>query len=136
MGYMAIHAAHAQARQVEQEEEEMTTYSQDDLDNDWEFKIIRSISRTFQDPEVLKQVLEDEARAGWQLVEKFDDQRVRLKRPKSARERDELLPRGVDPYRTQYGWSEGKLVVVVLAAVFACVILGVILVAGLSFLSG
>ena len=37
------------------------------------------------------------------MVEKFDDSRIRFKRPRNARDQDAYLPEGVDPYRTQYG---------------------------------
>jgi len=79
--------------------EEMTAYTQED----WEFKIVRSDSGVFRKPEVLERLIEEEAQAGWVLLEKFDDNRVRFKRPRSARTRDGFLPDGVDPYRTQYG---------------------------------
>jgi len=52
---------------------------------------------------VLSRLLEEEARAGWVMLEKFDDSRIRFKRSRSARARDGLLPDGVDPYRTRYG---------------------------------
>ena len=77
----------------------MADYTQ----NDWEFKIVRSDSGAFRKPEVLERLIEEEAQAGWVMLEKFDDNRVRFKRPRSARSRDDLLPDGVDPYRTRYG---------------------------------
>ena len=61
---------------------------------------------------------EEEAIASWQLVEKFDKNRVRFKRPTSAQKRDAMLPPGVNPYRTQYGISEGQLAVRILAVCF------------------
>ncbi len=81
----------------------MTAYTQDDLSSDWEFKIVRSDSGAFRKPEVLEELIEEEAQAGWVMLEKFDDSRVRFKRPRSARARDAYLPDGVDPYRTQSG---------------------------------
>lgn len=45
-------------------EEEDMAYTQEDLSNDWEFKIVRSESGAFRKPEVLKKLLEEEARAG------------------------------------------------------------------------
>ncbi len=81
----------------------MTQYTQDDLQKDYEFKIVRSGSAAFRKPETLKELVEEESRAGWVMLEKFDDGRVRFKRPRSARARDAFLPEGVDPYRTQYG---------------------------------
>lgn len=69
----------------------------------WEFKILRSAQDSFRDPSALKQVLEEEAIAGWILLEKLDDRRLRFKRPIAMREvlRGELMP--IDPYRTTYG---------------------------------
>ena len=81
----------------------MARYTQDDLNNDWEFKIVRSESGAFRKSEVLKKLIEEEARAGWVMLEKFDDRRIRFKRSRRARTRDALLPPGVDPYRTRYG---------------------------------
>ena len=59
---------------------------------------------------------EDEARSGWELVEKFDDARLRFKRPTAAR--NIPSPAGLDPYRTNYGISQGKLTAIILLAVF------------------
>ena len=81
----------------------MTQYTRDDLANDWEFKIVRSDTAAFRKPEVLSKLLEEEAQAGWVMLEKLDDSRVRFKRPRSAQTRDAYLPEGVDPYRTRYG---------------------------------
>ncbi|MEP7358967.1 MAG: hypothetical protein ABI847_17085, partial [Anaerolineales bacterium] len=108
------------------------SYSREELENDWEFKIIRSQTGGFRKPAALQKVIEEEARAGWQLVEKFDNSRVRFKRPRSARQRDAQLPAGVDPYRVTYGIGEGAFVAMILLAVFGS--FGVIM--GLAFLFG
>ena len=105
-------AAAAEAERRRQEEEEMTKYTDADLQGDWEFKIVRSNLAGFRNPEVFQQVCAEEARAGWTLVEKFDNQRLRFKRPISARAGDAGL--GIDPYRTQYGTSSGVIVAVIL----------------------
>ena len=63
----------------------MTPYQDQDLSGDWEFKILRSVTGAFGKPEKLKEALDQEAKAGWVLVEKFDNGRIRLKRPASAR---------------------------------------------------
>jgi len=97
----AVVAAHHQ--QMMAEEERMTTYTSEELEEDWEFKIVRSNSAAFGKREVLQTLLREEAVAGWKMVEKFDDSRIRFKRPRSAREQDAYLPEGVDPYRTLYG---------------------------------
>ena len=102
---VAANAAVARRRQalLEKEEEEMTQYTQDDLSNDWEFKIVRSSTAVFRKPKELNKLIEEEAHAGWMMLEKLDDSRIRFKRPRSARARDSYLPADVDPYRTQYG---------------------------------
>lgn len=105
----AVIAAQA-ARRRREEEEEMTRYSAEDLAGGWEFKILRSGSNAFRKPERLRQYLDEEAAAGWTLVEKFDAGRVRLKRPVAARANDAAL--SLDPYRSCVGLSEGVLVMV------------------------
>lgn len=109
----AAAAAKRRRMMFAEEEEDMARYTQDDLNNDWEFKIVRSESGAFRKPEVLKKLLEEEARAGWVMLEKFDDRRIRFKRPRSARTRDALLPPGVDPYRTRYGSPTAQYAVLV-----------------------
>ncbi len=105
----AIHAAIMAAQNAEkhqklqEEEERMTRYSPEDLETDWEFKIIRSSTPIFRKPDMLQQIRAEEALAGWQLLEKLDDTHVRFKRPANAAKRDEMLPEGVDPYRTEIG---------------------------------
>ena len=81
----------------------MATYTSEELEEDWEFKIVRANSPAFRKPEVFQKLRQEQAVAGWTMVEKFDDSRMRFKRPRSAREQDVYLPEGVDPYRTQYG---------------------------------
>jgi hypothetical protein len=121
----AAAAAAAAARRRREEEEEMTHYSARDLNEDWEFKIIRSATRTFRDPEKLRAILEEEAKAGWVLVEKFDDQRVRLKRPASFKNADAKLD--VDPYRTSVGTSEATLIITIVGSIIGLfVLMGVV----------
>jgi hypothetical protein len=109
---MAEHVAIQQAlerRRSLREEEEMTDYRRDDLDQGWEFKILRSNYGAFRNPQTLARVLQEESIAGWTLLEKFDDQRIRLKRPVSSRLNDAQLPAGYDAYRTRFGISAGYL---------------------------
>jgi hypothetical protein len=123
-GAAAASAAAAAKRRrqmlLAEEEESMTPYTQDDLNNDWEFKIVRSAAGAFRKPEVLNTLIEEEAQAGWVMLEKFDDYRVRFKRPCSARAKDAYLPAGADPYRTHYGVSITRPAVI-------SVILGIVL---------
>ncbi len=61
-GAMAAAAADRRRQMMLAEEEEgMTGYTQDDLGNDWEFKIVRSDTAAFRKPEVLKKLVEEEA---------------------------------------------------------------------------
>lgn len=75
----------------------MTPYSSLDLAAGWEFKIIRSPRKLFGRPEYRDRILAEEDRVGWELVEVFDQARIRLKRPRAARP---PAPEGYDPYRT------------------------------------
>lgn len=111
----------ARRRREQKEEDEMTRYSQTDLIEGWEFKILRSATGAFGKPEYLRMALEAEARAGWVLVEKFDNRRVRVKRPASARSGDAAL--GCDPYRTAYGMSEMTSAFIFVGVVVAVVCL-------------
>ena len=106
----------------------MTGYRTDELAQDYEFKILRSATGAFRRPERLQQILDEEARCGWTLVEKFDNSRVRLKRPASARERDGKL--GLDPYRTYVGPSP-NVIALTIAATIGGVLLGFILLLGM-----
>jgi len=116
-------AAAAAARKRRQEEEEsMTAYSKDDLEG-WEFKIVRANTRKFKSHQAVQELCEEEAKAGWEMVEKFDDQRIRFKRRVEKRSGDVHLD--IDPYRTQVGMSEGKIASVVLGII--ALLAGVIL---------
>lgn len=121
-------AAAAKKKRQQQEEEEMTKYTKDELNNDWEFKIVKSASGQFNKREAVEQVRAEESIAGWVMVEKFDEYRIRFKRPASAQRNDYNLPPGIDPYRTTYGISEGALVVTILGIVGGVVGLIVLLV--------
>jgi hypothetical protein len=52
----------------------------------------------------MQRYLAEEAQAGWTLVEKFDNSRIRLKRPAVARQQDSQCT--FDPYRTRVRISE------------------------------
>ncbi|WP_158814794.1 hypothetical protein [Methylocapsa sp. S129] len=110
------------------EEEDMTPYSSNDLAENWEFKILRSATGKFRNSVWLHAVLQEEGRAGWTMVEKFDNARVRVKRPASARANDSTLR--FDPYRIQVGMSQARLALwiiigslVAVAAIFGVVFL-------------
>ena len=125
--HVAIQAAiEEQRRRDAEEEQDMTNYTREELDSEWEFKIVRSGSGAFRKPDVLAALLEEEAQAGWEMVEKFDDQRVRFKRLGSARKRDDFLPEYIDPYRTVYDrGADGKRKLAILLG-FSSLLLGII----------
>jgi len=119
-------AAAKRRQMLLEEEEDMTQYTQDDLTNDWEFKIVRSDTSVFRKAEVLSKLIEEEAQAGWVMLEKLDDSRVRFKRPRSARARDTYLPDGVDPYRTRYGVLSAPFAVGVGVAIAGLLVLALV----------
>jgi hypothetical protein len=80
----------------------MATYDPEDLVDDWEFKIVRATSPIFARPDIFQRLLEEEARAGWIMVEKFDDTRIRFKRRRSEREYDSERGDDLNPYRTHF----------------------------------
>jgi hypothetical protein len=121
-----IIAVAAHQKMLLAEEEQMTKYTQEELGDDWEFKIVRSNSSTFKTPQALNKLIEEESRAGWIMLEKFDDNRVRFKRLRSARARDANLPEGIDPYRTTYGPSEAMIALTIVGVI--ALIFGIILV--------
>jgi hypothetical protein len=100
----AATAAEEQAELALQEEEEtMAHYGHDDLDGDWEFKIVRSSWPAFANPEEFARLLEEESRFGWVMLEKLDDSRVRFKRRRGAHIQAMMVEPGQDSYRTNYG---------------------------------
>lgn len=112
-----------QQRQSEEEEETLTPYEsreavktsapsvegvpapKDPRLVGWEFKILRASRDLFKDAKVLQKACDEESLAGWILLEKLDDRRLRFKRPIALREviKPENMP--VDPYRSHYGSS-------------------------------
>ena len=93
----------------------MTRYATEDLDG-WEFKIVRASSRKFRNPELLRQIRDEEAKAGWEMLEKFDDQRIRFKRRVDQRSMDAHLHG--DPYRTWVGMPANVKEWTIVATVF------------------
>jgi hypothetical protein len=58
------------------------------------------------------------------LVEKFDNSRIRLKRPAKARELDGKLD--FDPYRTHAGASQGIVALAIIGGVIAVMLLALL----------
>jgi hypothetical protein len=121
-----------QQRLQHEEEEEVTPTSTDPAAG-FEYKIMRSTFGAFKEPPKLRAMLDEEARAGWEMFEKLDDARVRLRRSVACRQRDAEL--GQDPYRTKFGAGESKVilwVLVVVVAVCAVITVGIIVGTALS----
>ena len=128
-----MHGAHGAAAAAEklrrdrEEEEEAMSFTTGPS-GDMEYKIIRSVTRAFKSPEKFRAILDEEARAGWDLVEKLDDGRARLRRSVAWRQKDGELSQ--DPYRIKVGMTEGVLALIIVASVLS----GIALVLGLILL--
>lgn len=89
----------------------------------WEFKIVRANRDIFRDPAVLQRLCDEEGEAGWILLEKLDDRRVRFKRPVALRDLIKPERLSFDPYRSHYGPSSKPLVWVgAIAALMAVIV--------------
>lgn len=97
-----------------------TMYTPADLKGEWEFKVLQSSTLAFRKPTVLQKVREEEAQAGWVLLEKIDDGHLRFKRPAGARLNDHALP--FDAYRTHYGPSVAARQLIFWALIIAAAI--------------
>ena len=98
MGYMVpLIAAAAKRREQEQEKEELAMIerlAQDDGEGRYEYKILRSYSNAFRNPERRRQILNEEARAGWEMVATLDNARLIVRRPHST---GAIQTQGIDP---------------------------------------
>ncbi|NMC43183.1 MAG: hypothetical protein GYA46_04620 [candidate division Zixibacteria bacterium] len=115
-------AAAAAAARAREEEELLTSYNKEDLEG-WEFKIVRSNFGRFSNYENVQKVCQEEARAGWEMIEKFDEYRIRFKRRIDKRSGDRQLD--FNPYRTTIGFGEGRIAAIVLIGM-AALIAGII----------
>ena len=88
-------------------------------DDGYEYKILRSGWTTFRNPARLRSILEYEAESGWDLFEKLDDQRLRLRRPITCRQEDALRPH--DAYRIWVGPAENAAAAIIVLAIFAAI---------------
>lgn len=68
-----------------------------------EFKTVQAQTPLFADTKKMQEVLTEEAKAGWDLLEKEDNYRIKLQRDTSNRDGDKNLD--IDPYRTTVGVS-------------------------------
>ena len=68
-----------------------------------EYKTMQAQTPLFADSKKMQEVLAIEAKAGWDLLEKEDNYRIKLHRDISHRENDKNL--GFDAYRSSVGVS-------------------------------
>jgi hypothetical protein len=121
---VAIAASQA-AKKRNDEEEKMAGYNKEDLDG-WEFKIVRSAMGKFNKYQKVQDVCQEEALAGWELVEKFDDSRLRFKRRVDHRSRDSQLKS--DPYRTDIGLGSSRNLIMISLGLLIAGILAFVLI--------
>jgi hypothetical protein len=117
---MSSAAIAARQRQIlmQKEEQEMTKYSDEELNNDWEFKIVRANTALFKDYNKMKEVIDQEKQFNWIFLEKFDDYRLRFKRKRSDNIDKNISPYN-NPYRTLYGISTGTYTALILTVTLA-----------------
>ena len=88
-----------------------------------EYKVITSNTPAFSSNDKLHQILAEEAQAGWELEEKFDNYKIRVSRSKNARANDGNL--SIDPYRTNVGVNNvlymGGAAVVTIIVIYAII---------------
>jgi hypothetical protein len=120
---MAWMGAVAAAAQKQQDERLLAQFLQQDVERQYEFKVLRGGLASFRNPERFRTVLEQEAQAQWELVVKLDDARIVLRRPRDARSRDALRDTGIAPYRTELSSARiAALVAILLGLVFTAAI--------------
>jgi hypothetical protein len=76
---------------------------------EWEYKIVRAHSDLFRNPTNFMRLCEEESQAGWILLEKLDDRRVRFKRSVEIKDKIDVEQLSFDPYRCHYGHSNGAM---------------------------
>jgi hypothetical protein len=114
------------------EEEELVKYNNEELNNEWEFKIVRSVMGSFKHPHVLEQVIKEESIYGWELIEKFDNARLRFKRKKNN-DFGKITSTVNDQYRSYYGMSPGKFTAIVLLITFGLTGLFILIILLITF---
>lgn len=70
---------------------------------DLEYKVLQAQTPLFADTGKMQEILEEEARAGWRLIEKKDNYHLKLQREISHRDNDASLD--FDAYRSNVGLS-------------------------------
>lgn len=88
-----------------------------------EYKVITSNTPIFASPEKLKQILAEEAQAGWDLEELIDSTKIRVSRDKGQRSGDG--GRALNPYRINVGMNQaayfGIAAIITIAVIWAII---------------
>jgi hypothetical protein len=117
-------AAAARQNMIVEEEEILTTHEDAQESNrEMQYKIMRG---NYSTPEKLEEMLREQSYYGWSLLEVFDAQRVRLKRPASEAEKDR--DRDGNPFEThkpvRLGCAANTMVLLAVGSAFvACSLL-------------
>lgn len=106
-----------------------------DVNNRYEYKTVHARRGEFGDPAHLHRLLQQEALAGWVIVEPFTANAACFRRPKQARAWDHRRPPGVAPYRTLYTYdAEPDIQLETMLILGATVLVTLMLVVGLVLL--
>src|SRR5688500_13343842 len=88
-----------------------------------EYKVITSNTPAFGNSAKLKQILAEEAQAGWDLEEVIDSNKIKVSRDKSYRTSDGN--RAIDPYRINVGINQllyfGVAAVITIGVIWAII---------------
>jgi Flp pilus assembly protein TadB len=118
----------AAAREKEEEEERAMVEwleGQEGGGGSYEYKVLRSSFGAFANRAKRQAALDEEARTGWELAAKLDNDRLILRRPVSMRGADSVLSPDVDPYRTQIGANLPVIVGLLIAVLLGLAAFGV-----------
>jgi len=94
-----------------------------------EYKVLTSNTPIFGNPAKLKQILAEEAQAGWDLEEVLDSHKIRVGRDKSRRTGDGN--RTIDPYRINVGMNQAAFMVLAALGTIAVIAIVVTIAANL-----
>jgi len=122
----------AQESRRREEDSSLLQAAFQDTKGEWEYKILRGGLGGFTSEQRMRAALEQEARAEWSLFIKLDDERLMLRRPRTARAQDAFRDSDVQPYRTVLRGGTAWLIVMVGILLAVGLTLGLALFAGSS----
>lgn len=130
-----IAAVAAAKKRREEDEQEMALIEllrQDHPGHRYEYKVLRSGRGAFSRAAQRSRYLMEESQAGWEMVEKLDENRLVLRRERTMRESDIFLPSGVDPYRSEVDSNRPLVIGLVMAMILGISVFIITLFASLS----